>query len=86
MREGYINANHWTEKRIAKVHKKMAKIGIRPERPQPEWISAAEGTRFARVMQGLVVEILGGSRRMPMVVSPGSRFPNLAKLDGDGVE
>jgi len=49
----YINANHWTEKRIAKVHKKMAKLGIRPERLQLEWISAAEGTRFARVMQHL---------------------------------
>jgi heterodisulfide reductase subunit A2 len=49
----YINANHWTEKRIAKVHKKMARLGIRPERVQLEWISAAEGTRFARVMQSL---------------------------------
>ena len=49
----YINANHWTEKRIARVHKKMGKLGIRPERVQLEWISAAEGTRFAQVMQRL---------------------------------
>jgi len=46
----YINANHWTEKRIKKVHKKMAKLGIRPERLQLEWVSAAEGTRFAKIM------------------------------------
>jgi heterodisulfide reductase subunit A2 len=46
----YINANHWTEKRIKKVHKKMAKLGIRPERLQLEWISAAEGIRFANTM------------------------------------
>ena len=28
----------------------MAKLGIRPERLQLEWISAAEGARFAKVM------------------------------------
>jgi heterodisulfide reductase subunit A2 len=49
----YIDANHWTEKRIKKVHKKMGKLGIRPERLQLEWISAAEGVRFARVMEGM---------------------------------
>jgi heterodisulfide reductase subunit A2 len=46
----YINANHWTAKRVEKVRKKMAKLGIRPERLQLEWISAAEGVRFAEVM------------------------------------
>jgi heterodisulfide reductase subunit A len=47
----YIDANQWTDKRIKKVHKKMEKLGIRPERLQLEWISAAEGVRFAQVMQ-----------------------------------
>ena len=46
----YIDANHWTEKRIMKVRKKMSKLGIRPQRLQLEWISAAEGIRFAEVM------------------------------------
>ncbi len=46
----YIDANHWTEKRIVRVRKKMEKKGIRPERLQLAWISAAEGVRFARVM------------------------------------
>jgi len=46
----YINANHWTVKRVEKVRKKMARRGIRPERLQLEWISAAEGVRFAEVM------------------------------------
>ncbi len=49
----YIDANHWTEKRIQKIHKKMEKLGIRPERLQLEWISAAEGIRFANVMKNL---------------------------------
>jgi len=51
----YIDANHWTEKRIKKIHKKMSKLGIRPERLQLEWISAAEGVRFAKVMQRMEV-------------------------------
>jgi heterodisulfide reductase subunit A len=46
----YINANQWTVKRIEKVRKKMEKRGIRSERLQLEWISAAEGVRFAEVM------------------------------------
>ncbi len=47
----YINANHWTVKRVEKVHKKMEKLGIRKERLQLEWISAAEGIRFADIMR-----------------------------------
>ena len=47
----YINANHWTKKRVEKIWKKMKKSGIRPERLQLEWISAAEGIRFSNVMK-----------------------------------
>ncbi|KAF0121464.1 MAG: heterodisulfide reductase subunit A [bacterium] len=47
----YIDANHWTKKRVDKVWKKMKKLGIRPERLQLEWISAAEGIRFSNVMK-----------------------------------
>jgi len=49
----YIDANHWTEKRFSKIRKKMEKLGIRPERLQLEWISAAEGIRFADVMSDM---------------------------------
>jgi heterodisulfide reductase subunit A len=31
----------------------MKKLGIRPERLQLEWISAAEGARFAEIMRKL---------------------------------
>jgi heterodisulfide reductase subunit A len=47
----YIDANKWTEKRVEKVHRKMSKLGIRQERLQLEWISAAEGVRFAELMK-----------------------------------
>jgi heterodisulfide reductase subunit A len=46
----YINANHWTERRLSKIWKKMEKLGIRKERLALEWISAAEGVRFQEVM------------------------------------
>lgn len=49
----YINANHWTEKRIEKVRRRMVKLGIRPERLQLAWISAAEGIRFSKVMRDM---------------------------------
>jgi heterodisulfide reductase subunit A len=47
----YIDANKWTEKRVERVRKKMVKLGIRPERLQLEWISAAEGMRFSEIMR-----------------------------------
>jgi len=46
----YIDANHWTVKRVERVRKKMEKRGLRTDRLQLEWISAAEGIRFAEVM------------------------------------
>ncbi len=46
----YINANHWTKRRVERCWDKMRKWGLRPERLQLEWISAAEGMRFAQVM------------------------------------
>jgi len=49
----YINAVHWTQKRMDKLWDKLDKLGIRPGRLQLEWISAAEGQKFARVMRNL---------------------------------
>lgn len=49
----YIDANRWTVKRVERIHKKMEKRGIRRERLQLSWISAAEGVRFAEVMKDM---------------------------------
>ena len=46
----YIDANHWTKRRVEKIWKKMEKWGIRKDRLRLEWISAAEGVRFSQVM------------------------------------
>jgi heterodisulfide reductase subunit A len=47
----YINANRQTARRIHKLWDQLEKAGVRPERLQLEWISAAEGQKFARVMR-----------------------------------
>jgi heterodisulfide reductase subunit A len=47
----YISANHWTMKRADRLWDRMEKLGIRPERLQLEWISAAEGPRFSEIMK-----------------------------------
>ncbi len=49
----YINAVHWTQKRMDKLWSKLDRLGIRAERLQLEWISAAEGQKFARVMRNM---------------------------------
>jgi len=49
----YIDANHWTKRRAEKLWARLEKLGIRPERLQLEWISSAEGARFARIMRDL---------------------------------
>ncbi len=46
----YINANRQTVKRVHHLWDTMEKAGVRPERLQLEWISAAEGQKFALVM------------------------------------
>ncbi|MFC2051702.1 CoB-CoM heterodisulfide reductase HdrA2 [Chloroflexota bacterium] len=49
----YISANHWVVRRADRIWNRMEKLGIRPERLQLEWISAAEGPRFAQIMRDL---------------------------------
>jgi heterodisulfide reductase subunit A len=49
----YISANQWTLRRADRLWNRLEKLGIRPERLQLEWISSAEGARFARVMNDL---------------------------------
>ena len=47
----YINANRWTQKRMDRLWDRLERKGIRPERLQLEWISAAEGAKFQTVMR-----------------------------------
>jgi heterodisulfide reductase subunit A len=47
----YINANRQTVQRVQKLWNRLERAGVRPERLQLEWISAAEGQKFAKVMK-----------------------------------
>ncbi len=49
----YIDANRQTVKRVRRLWDKLERIGTRPERLQLEWISAAEGQKFAEVMTAM---------------------------------
>jgi len=67
----YINANRWTQKRVDRLWDKLARKGIRPERLQLEWISAAEGAKFQivmreveRIRQSVTVEEIESTRKV----------------------
>jgi len=49
----YIDANRQTVKRVDRLWNQLERKGIRPERLQLEWISAAEGKKWAQVMSDL---------------------------------
>ena len=49
----YIDANRWTQKRVEKLWDKMEQKGIRPERLQLEWVSAAEAVKWTKVMHAV---------------------------------
>ncbi|MDA8189503.1 MAG: hydrogenase iron-sulfur subunit [Dehalococcoidales bacterium] len=49
----YIDANRSTQRRVDRLWDKLERKGIRPERLQLEWISAAEGQKFAKTMREL---------------------------------
>ncbi len=49
----YLNANRWTVRRVERLWDRLEAWGIRPERLQLEWISAAQGQRFVYTMQEL---------------------------------
>jgi heterodisulfide reductase subunit A len=49
----YNNANRQTERRVERFHRRMERLGMDKERLRLEWVSAAEGAQFAKVIQEL---------------------------------
>jgi heterodisulfide reductase subunit A len=49
----YINANHQTEKRVQRLWRRMARLGLNKDRLRLAWISAAEGVRFSKEIHAL---------------------------------
>jgi heterodisulfide reductase subunit A len=49
----YINANRQTVRRVDALWEGLEKQGVRPDRLQLDWVSAAEGQKWAKVMREL---------------------------------
>ena len=53
----YVEGNYKTLRRITLLKKMLPELGIDPRRLRLEWISAAEGKRFAQVMDEFTEQI-----------------------------
>ena len=53
----YQNGNYKTQRRIVLLKRAISEIGLDPRRIRLEWISAAEGQRFAKVITEFTEEI-----------------------------
>ncbi|MCD6472777.1 hydrogenase iron-sulfur subunit [Candidatus Aerophobetes bacterium] len=53
----YQSGNHRTKKRVAILKKILSYLGIDPQRVRLEWVSAAEGPKFAQVVTDFIAEI-----------------------------
>ncbi len=62
----YIEGNLYTRRRFSLVKNFLEYLGIEPERFRVEWISAAEGARFARLIDEMTEDIreLGPNTKM----------------------
>jgi F420-non-reducing hydrogenase iron-sulfur subunit len=53
----YISGNYKAQRRVAMVKKLMEQLGIEPERLRLEWISAAEGDKFAKTIREMTEDL-----------------------------
>ncbi len=53
----YINGNYRTAGRFPLMKKMLEQLGLEPGRVRLEWVSAAEGDKFARVVTEFTEEI-----------------------------
>ncbi len=64
----YIDANRQTQRRVEKLWDKLESWGIRPERLQLEWISAAQGQRLQKTME-LLEKLRAGVTRQEIAAT-----------------
>ena len=62
----YSTGNYYARRRMTLLFSMLSYLGIEKERTRVEWVSAAEGARFAGVMNDFVktVRALGPCRRL----------------------
>ena len=74
----YISGNHKTMVRMPLMHRILEDLGIQPERFRHEWVSAAEGEKFAALVERITRQVrrlgpLDWPRRMRERGVPGGR-------------
>ena len=62
----YTSGNYFTRRRITLLYSMLDFLGIERDRTRLEWVSAAEGAKFAATMQQFTedVKALGPNRRL----------------------
>ncbi|MBE6657325.1 MAG: hydrogenase iron-sulfur subunit [Ruminococcaceae bacterium] len=62
----YTTGNYFTRRRMTALFSMLSYLGIERQRMRVEWVSAAEGAKFAAVMKAFceTVRELGPSRRL----------------------
>ncbi len=62
----YIEGNLFTRRRYSLVKRLLEYLGMEPERFRVEWISAAEGARFAQLVEEMTEQVskLGPNAKM----------------------
>ena len=53
----YMTGNYKTMRKVILTKRLLSQLGIEPERLRLEWVSAAEGQRFAQVVTDFIEEI-----------------------------
>ena len=62
----YIKGNYYARRRIALVKELLEYIGLEPERFQMSWVSAAEGTKYTKIIKDFVTTLkpLGPQKKL----------------------
>ena len=53
----YVQGNYFTRRRMAVLKKLLEYLGIEPERVRMTWVSAAEGAKFAEVINEVTEDV-----------------------------
>jgi F420-non-reducing hydrogenase iron-sulfur subunit len=82
----YTSGNFKTMRRMPLVHRLLAEFGIEPARFRLEWVSAAEGGRWARIVNEMTAQVrrLGPLRWGEQLAGEPSRAPAVALVQPAG--
>ncbi len=53
----YMAGNYKTRRKVSLVKRLLSQLGVSPQRIRLEWVSAAEGQRFAQVVTDFIGEV-----------------------------